>query len=57
MKAIDHINRYVSNVEEFIVFYRDVLGYELIDRGKKADGKNYAILKGNGQIKRHFIII
>jgi catechol 2,3-dioxygenase-like lactoylglutathione lyase family enzyme len=48
MKAIDHINRYVSNVEEFIVFYKDVLDYELIDRGKKANGKNFAILKGKG---------
>lgn len=48
MKAIDHINRYVSNVDEFIDFYREVLNYELIDKGLKANGKNYAILKGDG---------
>lgn len=43
---IDHLNRYVSDVDKFIVFYQDILGYELIDRGKKGNGKNYAILKG-----------
>jgi len=48
MKAIDHINRYVSNVEKFISFYQDALGYKLIDKGIKVDGKNYAILKGAG---------
>lgn len=48
MKFIDHINRYVSNVNEFIVFYRDALEYELIDNGIKANGKSYAILKGCG---------
>lgn len=48
MKSIDHLNRYVSNVEEFINFYSDVLDYELIDKGIKENGKNYAILKGDG---------
>lgn len=48
MKIIDHLNRYVSNVDKFITFYRDVLNYELIDKGIKANGKNYAILKGEG---------
>jgi catechol 2,3-dioxygenase-like lactoylglutathione lyase family enzyme len=48
MIAIDHINRYVSNVEKFIGFYQDVLGYELIDKGVKTNGNNYAILKGDG---------
>ena len=43
---IDHLNRYVSNVEKFIEFYHNILGYELIDRGKKENGMNYAILKG-----------
>ncbi|MGE5630205.1 MAG: VOC family protein [Caulobacteraceae bacterium] len=46
--CIDHLNRYVSDVDKFIGFYRDVLGYELIDRGKKESGMNYAILKGFG---------
>jgi catechol 2,3-dioxygenase-like lactoylglutathione lyase family enzyme len=46
MKTIDHLNRYVSNVDKFIVFYMDVLEYELIDKGIKANGQNYAILKG-----------
>jgi catechol 2,3-dioxygenase-like lactoylglutathione lyase family enzyme len=48
MKAIDHINRYVSNIEKFICFYQDVLGYKLIDKGLKGNGKSYAILKGDG---------
>lgn len=48
MKVIDHLNRYVSNVDEFIDFYEDVLDYELIDKGIKGNGKNYAILKGDG---------
>lgn len=48
MKAIDHLNRYVSNVDKFIDFYIDVLGYELIDKGIKGNGKNYGILKGDG---------
>lgn len=47
MKAIDHINRYVSDVEKFVDFYKDVLEYEVIDSGKKGNGKNYAILKGD----------
>jgi len=44
--VIDHINRYVSSVEEHVSFYTRALGYELIDRGKKGDGKEYAILRG-----------
>lgn len=48
MKAIDHINRFVSDVEKFIDFYRNILGYKLIDRGIKANGNSYAILKGDG---------
>ncbi len=44
---IDHINRYVSDVERHITFYRDALGYELIDRGTKDTGSRYAILKGS----------
>ncbi|KUO76371.1 MAG: hypothetical protein APF77_06635 [Clostridia bacterium BRH_c25] len=43
---IDHLNRYVSDVDKFIEFYREVLGYELIGKGKKESGMNYAILKG-----------
>jgi len=45
---IDHINRYVSSVEEHVSFYTRALGYELIDRGTKADGNEYAILRGCG---------
>lgn len=48
MKAIDHLNRYVSNVDKFIDFYTKVLEYELIDKGIKGNGKPYAILKGHG---------
>lgn len=48
MKAIDHLNRYVSNVDKFIDFYTKVLEYELIDKGIKGNGKAYAILKGAG---------
>ncbi len=43
---IDHLNRYVSDVVKFIEFYQNILGYELIDRGIKENGMNYAILKG-----------
>jgi catechol 2,3-dioxygenase-like lactoylglutathione lyase family enzyme len=45
---IDHINRYVSNVEEHVSFYSQVLGYEIIDHGIKEDHRRYAILKGCG---------
>lgn len=45
---IDHINRHVSNVERHVDFYCSVLGYLLLDRGKKHDGSNYAILQGDG---------
>ncbi|WP_353093191.1 VOC family protein [Tissierella praeacuta] len=53
MKAIDHLNRYVSNVDKFIDFYREVLDYGLIDKGIKENGKNYAILKSD----RHELFI
>lgn len=46
--SIDHINRYVSNVDKFIDFYQVVLGYKLIGMGKKQNGKPYAILQGQG---------
>lgn len=49
MKAkIDHINRFVSDTDIFIKFYKNALGYELIDTGIKANGRKYAILKGLG---------
>ncbi len=48
MIRIDHINRYVSNVEQFINFYQNVLDYMLIDRGMKDNGHKYAIMKGEG---------
>ena len=46
--TIDHINRHVSNVEAFISFYTDALGFTLLDKGVKKDGKNYAILQSDG---------
>lgn len=46
--TIDHINRHVSNVEAFISFYTDALGFILLDKGIKKDGKNYAILQCSG---------
>jgi catechol 2,3-dioxygenase-like lactoylglutathione lyase family enzyme len=48
MYPIDHMNRYVSNVDSFITFYCDALGYRLLDRGIKANSKPYAILGGCG---------
>lgn len=45
---IDHINRYVSDVERHVEFYCGVLGYLLLDRGRKHDGSDYAILQGDG---------
>jgi len=45
---IDHINRYVSNVDKFIEFYQSVLGYWLIGLGIKQNGHKYAILQGQG---------
>ncbi len=45
--TIDHINRYVSNVDAFISFYIDALGFVLLDRGVKKDGNNYAILQSD----------
>ncbi len=46
--TIDHINRYVSNVDTFITFYSDALGFVLLDKGVKTDGKSYAILQCGG---------
>lgn len=46
--SVDHINRYVSNVDKFIEFYQEVLDYQLIGRGTKQNGKSYAILQGQG---------
>lgn len=45
---IDHINRHVSNVGAMILFYTDALGFDLLDKGTKKDGKSYAILRGDG---------
>ena len=45
---IDHINRYVSNVEAMISFYTDALGFTLLDQGVKSNGENYAILQSDG---------
>ena len=36
MEIIDHLNRYVSNVDKFIIFYGDVLSYQLLDKGIKS---------------------
>lgn len=46
--TIDHINRYVSSVDAHISFYTDALGFVLLDRGIKRDGKRYAILQCGG---------
>lgn len=46
--TIDHINRHVSNVDTHISFYTDALGFVLLDKGVKNDGKNYAILQCGG---------
>ena len=43
---IDHLNRYVSNIEKHILFYQNILEYELLEQGLKKDGTKYAILKG-----------
>jgi catechol 2,3-dioxygenase-like lactoylglutathione lyase family enzyme len=48
MLPIDHLNRHVSNVGDFVAFYCDILGYEMLRRGLKANGKPYAILRGAG---------
>lgn len=45
---IDHINRYVSNIDIFITFYENALGYELIGKGIKSNGKRFAVLRGCG---------
>lgn len=46
--SIDHINRYVSNVDKFIHFYQTVLDYKIIGKGIKQNGNKYAILQGLG---------
>ncbi|MEW6554489.1 MAG: DUF192 domain-containing protein [Actinomycetota bacterium] len=46
--AIDHVNRYVTDLEMHVVFYTQALGYAVIGRGTKDDGSGYAILKGHG---------
>ena len=48
MHPLDHLNRNVSNVDSFIAFYSDTLGYRLLAKGIKANGKPYAILQGYG---------
>lgn len=45
---IDHINRHVSDVDAFISFYTDALGFRLLDCGVKSNGKKYAILQNGG---------
>ncbi|WP_313757840.1 VOC family protein [Tissierella sp.] len=44
MRAVNHLNRYVSNIDKFIDFYIDVLDYKLIDKGIKGNEKNYGVL-------------
>lgn len=46
--SIDHVNRHVTDVDEHIAFYREALGYEVMDSGIKRDGSKYAILGGLG---------
>ena len=46
--TIDHINRYVSDVERHITFYRELLGYRVLGRGRKRDGSRFVILGGGG---------
>jgi len=46
--SVDHINRYVSNVDKFIDFYQSALDYKMIGKGIKQDGFRYAILQGTG---------
>lgn len=48
LSSIDHINRYVSNVDKFIEFYESTLDFELIGKGVKRSGNKYAILQGAG---------
>ncbi len=45
--AIDHVNRYVTDLDRHVNFYTEALGYAVIGRGVKADGSGYAILKGH----------
>ncbi|MBU5256103.1 hypothetical protein [Tissierella praeacuta] len=44
MRVVDHLNRYVSNIDKFIDFYIDVLDYGLTYKGIKENGKNYGVL-------------
>jgi catechol 2,3-dioxygenase-like lactoylglutathione lyase family enzyme len=46
--TIDHMNRYVSNVDAFIAFYMDALGFILCDQGVNRNSQNYAILRSDG---------
>lgn len=48
MLPVDHFNRYVSDVDKFINFYCDALGYRLLKKGVKPNGKPFAILQGAG---------
>ena len=48
MFPIDHVNRYVSDVDAFVAFYTKALGYRLLRKGTKANGQPYAILRGGG---------
>ncbi len=48
MFPIDHLNRYVSDVDAFVTFYTEALGYRLLRKGAKANGQPYAILLGGG---------
>jgi uncharacterized membrane protein (UPF0127 family)/catechol 2,3-dioxygenase-like lactoylglutathione lyase family enzyme len=47
LPAIDHVNRYVTDVDGQIAFCTEALGYKVIGRGIKGDGSAYAILKGH----------
>lgn len=47
MYRIDHINRYVSDVESVITFYCEALDYKVLGRGTKSNGRPYAILQGH----------
>ena len=46
--SIDHINRYVSNVDKYVEFYQTLLDYRLIGLGVKQNGYKFAILQGHG---------
>lgn len=48
MFPLDHLNRYVKSVDASVEFYHEALGYSLLRRGLKANGKAFAILSGKG---------